>query len=97
MPDPLYYPVDMIRVVDFRPSPALHLTQSRTRELVPAPVEPKDRTVRVCHPGELRNVVGERAEELLARRERYTRILSRHAASLPRAPAPSGGRDLRPW
>jgi hypothetical protein len=53
MSDPLYNPVDMIRVVDFRPSPALHLIQSRTRELVPAPVEPKDRTGRIRHPGEL--------------------------------------------
>src|SRR5438094_8696449 len=97
MPDPFDNPVNMLRVVDFRPSPALHLIESCARELVPAPVEPEDRTVRIRHPGELRNVIRERAEELLARKERYIRLLSRHGASPLRACARSGERDLQPW
>ena len=97
MPDPFHDPVNVLRVVDVRPSPALHLIESRARELVPAPVEPKDRTVRIRHPGELRNVVRERADELLACGERYVRRLSRHAASRPRPSARSAGRDLRTW
>jgi hypothetical protein len=81
MLDPVYNPVNVIWVVDFRPSPAPHLIESRACELIPAPVEPKDRTAGICHPGELRNVIRKRAEELLARRERYIRLLTRHPAS----------------
>ncbi len=44
------------------PAPALHLVQSRPREVVPAPIVPVDRPVRPGHPGELRHRVGEAAE-----------------------------------
>jgi hypothetical protein len=52
-PNSLYYSVNVLRVVDLRPSPALNLVEGRARELEPSPVEPEDPPVCIRHPGEL--------------------------------------------
>lgn len=48
------------------PAPAAHLVERRARIVVPALVEPADRSIRVGHPRELRDVVRQGAESLLA-------------------------------
>jgi hypothetical protein len=57
---------DVIGMMDFLPSPSLHLIEGHPGVLVPAPVEPEDRAAVVGHPGKLGDVLRQRQESLFA-------------------------------
>jgi hypothetical protein len=57
---------DVVGVVDLLPAPAGHLLEGRPRVIEPALVVPDEVSALVADPGELRHVVGQRAEALLA-------------------------------
>src|SRR5688500_7663827 len=63
-------PIEVVGMMDFLPSPSLHLFEGRTCIFVPTPVVPKDPSRGIGHPGELRHMVGQRPKPLFAFRYR---------------------------
>src|ERR1051326_725104 len=82
-------PLHVLGLMDFGPTPPAHLLEACARVVIPAAVEPEDPPARVRHPRNLRDVVGERAEPLLAFSER---LLCFFAGSDVHAYAPHSNR-----
>jgi hypothetical protein len=56
----------MIGVVDLAPAPSFHLFQRRPGIVEPALVVPEDPSVRIRHPGQLRDRIGEQVKARFA-------------------------------
>src|SRR5581483_2391882 len=54
------HPLEMVWMMDCLPTPALHLFQGGAGIVEPALIIPKNPTIRVRHPGQLRNIFSER-------------------------------------
>src|SRR3954466_10588727 len=61
---------------DRLPAPSFHLCRGRARIFVPALIVPEDPAVRIGHPGELEDVVGERAKAFFALLQSLFRLMS---------------------
>jgi hypothetical protein len=66
----------VVRVMHARPAAGLDVGHAHAGVIEPALVEPEDRAVAVGHPGELGDVVGERAEALAALADRLLDLLA---------------------
>src|SRR6516162_841769 len=60
--DTFDYSAHFIRVMNFLPTPSLHLFERRAGVIVPAIIVPKNVSFLVCHPCKLRNGIGECAK-----------------------------------